>query len=99
MVREISDEQWRFYEEIGYLPLGRLLNDADLTALQQRIYAIMLGEAGSNDDRLLMQLDSVTGQYEDAGIQSLGHQGATLDYRKIQNLEHDALFRANTNLT
>ena len=94
MSQEISAGQWRFYEENGYLALGRLLNEIDLAALQQRINAIMLGEADTDYDRLLMQLDSETGNYADAGVQSCGHKGATLGYRKIENLEHDPLFRA-----
>jgi ectoine hydroxylase-related dioxygenase (phytanoyl-CoA dioxygenase family) len=40
-----------------------------------------------------MQLDSTTGEYKDAPEQSNGFKGETLAYRKIQNLEHDDLFR------
>jgi ectoine hydroxylase-related dioxygenase (phytanoyl-CoA dioxygenase family) len=39
-----------------------------------------------------MQLDSDSGNYADAGAQTKGHKGATLDYRKIQDLEHDHVF-------
>ena len=39
-----------------------------------------------------MQLDSETGQYEDAPAQNRGFKGATLAYRKIQDLEHDPIF-------
>jgi hypothetical protein len=90
----LSDEQWSFYEQNGYLRLGAVLSSADLAALQERIDAIMLGTAPVQYDQLLMQLDSQTGQYEDAGVQSLGFKGATLAYRKIQNLEHDPVFLA-----
>jgi phytanoyl-CoA hydroxylase len=89
----ISDYQWRKYEEQGYINLGKLLSDRDLEALRNEIDAIMLGTAEVDFDRLLMQLDSETGKYEDAGVQSLGHKGSTLRYRKIQNLEHDPIFR------
>jgi hypothetical protein len=88
----ISDAQWAEYERDGYLRLGKLLSDEDLRALQQRIDDIMLGKASVDYDKLLMQLDSTTGAYSDAGVQSLGHKGATLAYRKIQNLEIDDLF-------
>jgi len=44
--------------------------------------------------KLLMQLDSDSGKYEEAGEQSLGFKGPTLNYRKIQELEHDDLFLA-----
>jgi ectoine hydroxylase-related dioxygenase (phytanoyl-CoA dioxygenase family) len=92
----LTDEQWRQYEEQGYLRLGRTLGPGELSALQERIDAIMLGTADVDYDRLLMQLDSTTGKYEDAGAQSRGHKGATLGYRKIQELEIDPLFRAYT---
>jgi phytanoyl-CoA hydroxylase len=88
----ISGEDWDFYEEHGYLNLGRLLDDTDLSALQQRIDDIMLGRASIDTSRLLMQLDSDSGKYEDAPEQTRGHKGATLNYRKIQDLEHDPLF-------
>ncbi len=88
----ITDEQWSAYERDGYLKLGRILDDADLRALQDRIDRIMLGEADVEYDRLMMQLDSETGQYDQAGEQSRGHKGATLNYRKIQDLEYDPVF-------
>ena len=94
MAQMIDEGGWQFYEENGYLALGRVLSKPDLTALQERINDIMMGQADTDYDRLLMQLDSETGNYEDAGVQSRGHKGATLNYRKIQNLEHDPLFRA-----
>jgi len=90
----ISDAQWRQFEQDGYLNLGKVLSDKDLADLQARIDSIMLGTAALDYDRLLMQLDSTTGQYEDAGEQTNGHKGATLTYRKIQNLEYDDLFGA-----
>jgi phytanoyl-CoA hydroxylase len=92
----LDDATWERYEAEGYLRLGKLLEDDELTALQERINAIMLGTADADYDRLLMQLDSATGKYEDAGVQSRGHKGATLAYRKIQDLEHDPVFRAYT---
>ncbi|MEX0655435.1 MAG: phytanoyl-CoA dioxygenase family protein [Phycisphaeraceae bacterium] len=52
----------------------------------------MLGKADVDYDRMLMQLDSTTGAYDDVGQQSKGHKGATLNYRKIQQLEFDPLF-------
>ncbi|HVK05995.1 MAG TPA: phytanoyl-CoA dioxygenase family protein [Armatimonadaceae bacterium] len=88
----LTDAQWEQYERDGYLRLGKVLSDEDLAALQQRIDDIMLGKADVPYERLLMQLDSTTGKYEDAGVQSRGHKGATLAYRKIQELEYDPLF-------
>lgn len=89
----ISDADWDLYEREGYLKLGRTLSDSKLNALQKRIDDIMLGTAEIDYNRLLMQLDSPDGKYEHAGVQSMGHKGATLAYRKIQELEHDPLFR------
>jgi hypothetical protein len=90
----LSEAQWAQYDRDGYLHLGRVLEDADLRAMQQRINDIMLGTAPVEYGRLLMQLDSDTGKYEDAGAQSRGHKGATLNYRKIQDLEFNPLFLA-----
>jgi len=92
MLQTITDDQWAEFQELGYLKLGRI-EEAQLRNLQQRIDDIMLGKAQIDYDRLLMQLDSATGAYEDAGVQSLGFKGATLDYRKIQELQHDDDFR------
>ncbi len=91
-VPNLKQEQWQQYERDGYVKLGRVLEDRDLAALQERIDQIMLGQARLDYSRLLMQLDSDSGKYEDAGRQSCGHKGATLGYRKIQNLEYDRLF-------
>lgn len=91
---QITEAQWQQYERDGYLKLGRLLDDHELAALQQRIDDIMLGRAPVDYNRLLMQLDSETGRYEDAGAQTRGFKGPTLNYRKIQELEADDLFLA-----
>lgn len=88
----ITETQWQQYQQDGYLKLGKLLSDDDLKALQDRIDAIMLGKAGVDYDRMLMQLDSDDGDYGSAPTQSKGHKGATLNYRKIQDLEYDPLF-------
>jgi phytanoyl-CoA hydroxylase len=92
MASIISDKQWQSYDQAGYLRLGKLLAESELSALRNRIDDIMLGNANLPYDRLLMQLDSDTGKYEDAGQQSRGHKGASLGYRKIQDLEFDELF-------
>lgn len=89
---QLTQQEWDSYERDGFLKLGRLLDDVDLCALQQRIDDIMLARAPIDSSRLLMQLDSDSGKYEDAPEQTRGHKGATLNYRKIQDLEHDPLF-------
>ena len=88
----LTDAQWQQYQRDGYLKLGKLLSDDELKQLQDRLNAIMLGEADVDYDRMLMQLDSEDGAYEKAGAQSRGHKGATLNYRKIQDLEFDPVF-------
>ncbi len=90
----IAEADWAAYERDGWLKLGRVLDDAELADFQARIDAIMLGTADVPYDRLLMQLDGASGKYEDAGEQSNGFKGATLAYRKIQNLELDPLHLA-----
>jgi len=91
MLHLITDTQWAEFEEQGYLKVGEIAS-AQLRAMQDRINDIMLGRANVAYDRMLMQLDSTTGAYEDAGEQSKGFKGATLDYRKIQDLDYDAAF-------
>jgi len=90
----LSEQQWQQYQRDGYLKLGKIISDDDLRALQQRIDDIMLGKAQIAYDKMLMQLDSDSGKYEEAGPQTKGHKGATLNYRKIQELEFDPLFLA-----
>ena len=85
--------RWRAFDDAGYVRLGRL-DDAAYTALGDALDDIMLGRADAPYDELLMQLDSSTGDYGDLGRQTRGFKGATLRYRKIQDLERTAAFRA-----
>jgi phytanoyl-CoA hydroxylase len=94
MSNQLTPTQWQQFHQDGYLHLGKVLSDSELSALQQRINEIMLGTAPVEYDRMLMQVDSLTGQVADAGPQTKGHKGATLNYRKIQDLELDPLFLA-----
>ncbi|MEO6847941.1 MAG: phytanoyl-CoA dioxygenase family protein, partial [Chthoniobacterales bacterium] len=91
MLKKLTEAQWKEYDELGYLKIGKV-DDATLRQMQEEIDSIMLGKARVNYDRMLMQLDSTTGAYEDAGPQSKGFKGATLDYRKIESLEYDPVF-------
>src|SRR5438067_2537721 len=94
MRQSISAADWQQFEEQGYLRLGKLLTEAELHGLQQRIDDIMLGRAPVDYDRIMMQLDRVAGDDSGPGPQTRGHKGATLAYRKIQDLELDPLFLA-----
>ncbi len=92
MIEALTDQQWEQYEREGYVKLGKVLSDDDLKQLQDRIDQLMLGKASARYDRMLMQLDSDSGKYEDAGEASRGFKGASLGYRKIQDLEFDPVF-------
>jgi phytanoyl-CoA hydroxylase len=83
---------WDGFNRDGYLRLGRLFNGDDLSRLQARIDAIMLGDADVDYDRLMMQLDPRSGEPGDLGEQTLGFKGPSLAYRKIEGLEIDARF-------
>ena len=88
----VTDAQWAQYEEDGFLKLGKVIDDVQLQALQGRIDEIMLGKSRVGYGRIMMQLDSDTGKYEDVGAQTNGLKTPTLNYRKIQGLEFDPLF-------
>ena len=55
----------------------------------------MLGKAHIDYSRLLMQLDSETGKYEDAGEQSKGHKGLGMTWRLNNNNEQRTIFFIN----
>jgi phytanoyl-CoA hydroxylase len=88
-----SESDWSSFDTQGYLRIGRVADASLLAAMQQRIDQIMLGQAPVDYTRMLMQLDSPDGAYESAGEQTRGFKGATLNYRKIEQLEEDDVFR------
>lgn len=94
MQETITDAQWLTFEKQGYLRLGRVVTDEELEGLRLRIDEIMLGKAEVPYDRMMMQLDTKTGQYKDMAPQTLGYKGATMAYRKILGLEFDPLYLA-----
>lgn len=85
-------DQWRRFEDGGWVRLGRL-DDATRDELATALDDIVLGRAEAPYRELLMQLDSSSGDYGDLGRQTRGFKGATLNYRKIQNLERLPMFR------
>lgn len=93
LAERITDEQWSHFEEHGYVKLGQVPGH-ELAELQQRIDDIMMGVADIDYERVMMQLDRADGPDSKPGPQSRGHKGATLAYRKIQDLELDPLFLA-----
>ena len=70
---EYSDEQHVHFEEHGYVRLGKVLDDAGLAALQQRIDAIMLGEIPYPE--MEFQLDGEDADYAKMPTVSAGHKG------------------------
>lgn len=90
----LTDDQWGTFQTEGYVRLGKVLSSDELAALQKRIDDIMLGTADVDYSRMLMQLDRASRNSDEPGPQTKGHKGATLDYRKIQDLEFDPLFLA-----
>ncbi len=75
----------------GFARLGRVLSDDGLAALGTRVDDIM--QARVQHDGLFFQRDSATGRYEDLEF-AKGWQGPSGEYRKIEKLELDPLFRA-----
>ena len=92
MIQEIGENEWKEFQDEGYLRLGKQVSQSELNDLAQRIDDIMLGKAPIDYDRIDMQLDSNPENPQTPGPQSKGHKGATLSYRKIQDLELDPLF-------
>ena len=90
----ITNAQWQAFQEHGYVRLGRVVTGEELEGLRHRIDEIMLGTAPVPYDRMMMQLDTQTGQYKDMDPHTLDHKGATLAYRKILGLEFDPLYLA-----
>lgn len=93
MEQQITDEQWEHFSEFGYVRIGQVATDTEFAQIQQRMDDIMLGTAPLDYDKIMMQLDRAPGTNA-PGPQSSGHKGASLLYRKIQNLEFDPIFLA-----
>jgi phytanoyl-CoA hydroxylase len=75
----------------GYARLGRVLSAEGVAALGARVDDLM--HARVRHDGLFFQRDSASGRYEDLAFGD-GWQGPSSDYRKIEKLELDPLFRA-----
>jgi hypothetical protein len=79
------------YAAEGYARLGRILSDEALVALRERADDLMLGRV--TYPGLFYQRDTETGRYDDLQF-GKGWQGPSLNYRKVEKLENDPLFRA-----
>ena len=89
---DLTEQDWSAFERDGCLRLGRVLDDAELAEISQRMDDIMLGEADVDYDRMMFQLDRDPDRDGRPGPETMGHKGATLAYRKIQQLEFDPIF-------
>ena len=78
------------FAEHGYARLGRVASEDALVALRARADDVMLGRVVIPG--LFFQLDADTGRYEDLTY-GQGYQGPSLNYRKIEKLERDPLYR------
>ncbi len=79
------------FARLGYARLGRVVSDAALAALGARVDDLM--NARVRHDGIFFQRDSASGRYEDLRF-GAGWQGPSSEYRKIEKLELDPLFRA-----
>ena len=57
MISQINENQWKNFEQKGYLHLGSVMDNGELGRLQQRIDEIMLGTADIDYSQIMMQLD------------------------------------------
>ena len=87
---DLADVLQHFHEH-GYARLGVCANAEALQALAKRTNEIMLGEV--TYEGMFFQLDNETGRYEEL-VFGRGWEGPSLNYRKIEKLEKDPLFRA-----
>jgi phytanoyl-CoA hydroxylase len=75
----------------GFARLGRVANDDALAAMRARTDDLMLGRV--TYPGLFFQRDTDSGKYEDLTY-GRGWEGPSLNYRKIEKVELDPIFRA-----
>jgi hypothetical protein len=79
------------YHAHGWARLGRIFQEDRLWALRDRADDLMLGK--KRYEGLFFQRDTDSGRYEDLEF-GKGWRGPSLNYRKLEKLELDPLFRA-----
>jgi hypothetical protein len=85
----LTDHDWEHFHKQGFMHLGKVLSDDEVSALKQRADDLALGTIKNPD--VQMQLDT-GGAYKDLPAAVPGFETGTLLYRKIQGLENDPLF-------
>ena len=78
------------YATHGYARLGAIFGEDELVPLRARADALMLGEV--RHAGMFFQRDTETGRYQDLHFKR-GWEGPTLNYRKLEKLEKDPIFR------
>jgi hypothetical protein len=79
------------FDQDGFAQIGRVASDDALAAMRARADDLMLGRVAYPG--LFFQLDTSTGRYEDLRYGE-GWEGPSLNYRKIEKVEADPIFRA-----
>ncbi|HEY2030919.1 MAG TPA: phytanoyl-CoA dioxygenase family protein [Myxococcales bacterium] len=79
------------FERDGFARLGPVLSPTGQALLGARLEDLMLARVPN--DGLFFQRDSASGRYEDLRF-GRGFEGPSLEYRKVEKLERDPLFRA-----
>ncbi len=83
------------YEELGFARLGQVVDEDACRRMRERAEEIMLGRVVVPG--LFFQRDTETGNYGDLEY-GKGWQGPTLNYRKLEKLERDEVFRRHIEL-
>jgi phytanoyl-CoA hydroxylase len=87
----LPEETIETFRRDGYARVGVLCPSETLVALRARIDAIMMGQVAYPG--MFFQRDTDTGQYQDLAF-GRGFEGPSMNYRKVEKLELDALYRA-----
>lgn len=85
------DDAIAHYRAHGYARLGRVLDEAECDVLRARADDLMLGRIVH--EGMFFQADTNTGRYDDLTY-GRGYVGPSLNYRKLEKLELDDVFRA-----
>ncbi len=87
----LTEAQLQEFEDQGYLALGQIASDAQLSQLQQRLDDLTLGSL--HNERITYQIERKL--KEKLGVQEKYiYIGPSKSYRKLMHLEEDPLFKA-----
>lgn len=85
----VSAERWDSFFRDGFVSLGQVVDEADCIALGRRADDLALGQVVN--DAIQFQMDT-GGEYDQLPGAVSRLPEPTLQYRKVQGLEHDDLF-------